>query len=45
MRTHKAAAVIEATGVSPITLQRYMLKNIAFQPCDGVSRGSGDKRG
>jgi hypothetical protein len=45
MNTYKAAAVIEATGVSPITLQRYMVKNISFQPCDDVSRGSGDKRG
>jgi hypothetical protein len=46
MNTYPAATVADATGASLSTLQRYTQPggHIAFQPCDGQSRGSGDKR-
>jgi hypothetical protein len=44
MKTYTAEAVADATGASPSTLQRYVQKITPFQPCDGQSRGSGDKR-
>lgn len=45
MQTYTAAAIAEATGASVLTLQRYVQQgHTAFQPCDGKSRGSGDKR-
>lgn len=45
METYSAATVAEATGASVVTLQRYVQQGIIeLQPCDGRSRGSGDKR-
>ena len=44
MSTHTAADVRHATGGSLSTLQRYAKDITPFQPCDGQSRGSGEKR-
>lgn len=45
MNTYLAAVAAEAAGVSASDLQRYANQgHLTFQPCDGESRGSGDKR-
>jgi hypothetical protein len=44
MKTYTAAVAAEASGASASTLQRYANHHLRFQPCDGESRGSGDKR-
>jgi hypothetical protein len=45
MQTYLAAVAAEAAGVSASDLQRYANQgHLTFQPCDGESRGSGDKR-
>lgn len=43
MKTYSAGEVAEATGASHATLRRYMRWHTPFQPCDGQSRGSGEK--
>jgi hypothetical protein len=44
MKTYTAAVAAEAAGVSATDLQRYANNHLNFQPCDGQSSGSGDKR-
>ena len=44
MKTYLAAIAAEAAGVSATDLQRYANNHLSFQPCDGQSSGSGDKR-
>src|SRR3984885_1050887 len=44
MKTYTAAVAAEAAAVSASDLQRYANYHLSFQPCDGQSSGSGDKR-
>jgi hypothetical protein len=44
MKTYTAAVAAEASGATPATFQRYANQHLNYQPCDGESRGSGNKR-